>query len=265
MSCRLALMAALLIVSPAAAGEQSSAADVLTVSQAAVGRRLPDLSFVDTAGHRVRLSDYQGRPLVISMVYTGCADICPTLIDSLRPSVVAAQEALGENSFHVVTIGFDGRNDTPDRMRSFARLHGVELPNWSFVSADQETLDRLAEAVGFTFFAFAGAFEHAAQVSVVDQKGELYRQVYGGTFQAPAIVEPLKDLVFGQRHPLGSLDGITDRIRLFCTVYDPRTGRYYFNYSMILGFVIGAGCLLLVLTVLIREQFRSPTQGKRQR
>jgi protein SCO1/2 len=110
----------------------------------------------------------------------------------------------------------------------------------------------------------AGAFEHTAQVSVVDQKGELYQQVYGGTFQAPAIVEPLKDLVFGRRHPLISLDGIADRVRLFCTIYNPRTGRYYFNYSLIVGFVIGAGCLLLVLTVLIREQRRSWAQGKGQ-
>ena len=264
MSRWLALMAAVLIVSPAAAGERPSPAGALTASQAALGRGLPDLSFVDTAGHRVRLSDYQGRPLLISMLYTGCTDICPTLIESLRPSVAAAQEVLGEDSFHVVTVGFDGRNDTPDRMRSFARLHGAELPNWSFLSADQETLDRLAEAVGFTFFALAGAFEHSAQVSVVDQKGELYQQVYGGTFQAPAIVEPLKDLVFGRRHPLISLDGIADRVRLFCTIYNPRTGRYYFNYSLIVGFVIGAGCLLLVLTVLIREQRRSWAQGKGQ-
>jgi protein SCO1/2 len=264
MSRWLALLTSVLVVSPAAAGERPSTAGALTASQAALGRGLPDLSFVDTAGHRVRLSDYQGRPLLISVLYTGCTDICPTLIESLRPSVAAAQEVLGEDSFHVVTVGFDGRNDTPDRMRSFARLHGAELPNWSFLSADQETLDRLAEAVGFTFFALAGAFEHSAQVSVVDQKGELYQQVYGGTFQAPAIVEPLKDLVFGRRHPLISLDGIADRVRLFCTIYNPRTGRYYFNYSLIVGFVIGAGCLLLVLTVLIREQRRSWAQGKGQ-
>lgn len=265
MSRWLALLAAVLVVSPAAAGERTNQTGALTVSQAALGRELPDLTFIDTAGHRVRLSDYQGRPLLISMLYTGCTSICPTLIDSLRPSVAAAQEALGENSFHVVTIGFDSRNDTPDRLKSFARLHGAELPNWSFLSADQETLDRLAEAVGFTFFASAGAFEHMAQVSVVDQRGQLYQQVYGGTFQPPAIVEPLKDLVFGRRHPLVSLDGIVDRIRLFCTVFNPRTGRYYFNYSLILELVIGAGCLFVILAVLLGEQRRSLARARREK
>jgi protein SCO1/2 len=257
----LTVLAALLIVSPAH-GKQPSPADALVASQGALGRQLPDLSFVDTAGHRVRLSDYRGRPLLVSMLYTGCTDICPTLIENLRPSVAAAQEALGADSFRVVTVGFDGRNDAPERLRSFARLHGAELPNWVFLSADQETLDRLAEAVGFTFFSIGGGFEHSAQVSVVDQKGELYRQVYGGTFETPAIVEPLKDLILGQRHPLVSLDGITDRIRLYCTIYNPRTGRYYFNYSLIVGFVIGAGCLLFVLTVLLREQLRRPAHER---
>lgn len=264
MSRWLTFLAAVLLISPAAAGERVSQADALTLSQAAVGGRLPDLSFVDTEGRRVRLSDYQGRPLLISMLYTGCTSICPTLIDSLRPSVAAAQEALGEDSFHVVTIGFDSGNDTPARLRSFARLHEAELPNWSFLAGDQETLDRLAEAVGFTFFAAAGAFEHMAQVSVVDQQGQLYQQVYGGTFPPPAIVEPLKDLVLGRRHPLASLEGIADRIRLFCTIYNPRTGRYYFNYSLIIGLVIGAGSLVLILTVLLREQRRSLAQARRE-
>lgn len=252
----LIMLAALFFATPAGADSQPDVEGALTASQIALGRPLPDLSFVDTAGKRISLSDYQGRPLLISMIYTGCSNVCPTLIESLRPSVVAAREALGENTFHVVTVGFDGRNDTPERLRSYAKMHDAELPEWSFLSADQETLDKLAQAVGFTILAFAGGFEHMAQVSVVDQKGALYQQVYGGTFEPPAIVEPLKDLVLGQRHPLASLNGIADRVRLFCTVYNPRTGRYYFNYSLIIGYVIGAACLLLVLMVLIREQRR---------
>lgn len=263
MSPWLTVMAALLVASPAV-GKVPEAKDVLATSQGALQHRLPDLTFVDPAGHQVRLSDYQGRPLLVSMLYTGCTDICPTLIENLRPAVAAAQEALGQESFHVVTVGFDVRNDTPERLRSFARLHGADLPNWAFLSADQDTIDQLAEAVGFTIFSVGGGFEHSAQVSVVDENGKLYQQVYGGTFETPAIVEPLKDLVLGQRHPLVSLDGITDRIRLYCTIYNPRTGRYYFNYSLIVGIVIGAGCLLLVLALLLREHLRGSPHEREQ-
>ena len=29
-------------------------------------------------------------------------------------------------------------------------------------------------------------------------------------------------------------------MKLFCTVYDPRTGRYYFDYSLFASIIIGA-------------------------
>lgn len=250
-------MLVFLLAAPALATERLSETDALKVSQGTLGSRLPDLAFIDTGGHQVRLLDFRGRPLLISFAYTGCTDICPTLIENLRPAVLAAQEALGPGSFQIIMVGFDVRNDTPDRLRSFAHTHGADLQNWAFLTADQETLDRLAEAVGLTILRAAGGFEHMAQVSIVDQEGKLYQQVYGATFQTPVIVEPLKDLVLGRRHSVISLAGIADRIRLFCTVYNPRTGRYYFNYAPVLGIMIGAGSLLLLLVVLIREQRRS--------
>ena len=116
----------------------------------------------------------------------------------------------------------------------------------------------MARAVGFAIYARAGGFDHIAQVSLVDAKGTLYQQVYGAVFEPPVIVEPLKDLVFGRYRPVSSLQGIFDRIKLFCTVYDPNSGRYYFDYSLFVGIAIGLLCLGLVLGFLIREWRRPP-------
>ena len=232
-------------------------AAALEIGQNALGRTLPDLDFITADGRKVSLADFGGKPLLINLVYTACTDICPTIIESLRPALEIAQEALGKERFATVTVGFDARHDTPDRMRSFARQHGADLPAWDFLSSDQKTVDALADAVGFTFYPSAGGFEHMALVSVVDGNGRLYRQVYGGIFEPPAIVEPLKDLVFGRTRPLSSIDGIIDRVRLFCTIYDPTSGRYYFDYSMFIGIAIGLACLGSVAAFLLSEWRRS--------
>lgn len=241
----------------ALADARSPADEALSNAASAIGRQVPGLTFTAADGRPVNLADLRGRPLLVSLIYTGCADVCPALMESLGPAIEAAQEALGRDSFTTITIGFDTRNDTPARMASNARRHGPRLANWLFLSADQETLDRLTDAVGFTIFPAAGGFLHMAQVTVVDGDGRVYRQVYGGSFQPPAIVEPLKDLVFGRQRPLASLDGLIDRIRWFCTVYSPNTGRYYFNYSLFIGAAIGLTSLLLVLAWLTREFVRS--------
>lgn len=253
------IVAAAALFAPAALADR--AGDALATSQGALGQTLPDLRFIGTEGQTVTLSQLQGKPALLTLIYTGCADVCPAVIESLAPAVDAAEEALGKDSFNVVTVGFDTRNDTPARMRSFARQHNAGGGNWHFVSADQATLDRLSQAVGFSYYSTAGGFEHMAQVSVIDKQGAVYRQIYGSTFDTPQIVEPLKELVFGRERPFLSVAGIMDRVKLFCTVYNPNTGRYYFNYSLFFSIFIGLVSLSLVLYVLVRETRKAMRSG----
>ncbi|MDH3740016.1 MAG: SCO family protein [Hyphomicrobiales bacterium] len=253
----LCLFAIIVMIVPASATQNELEDQAAARSEAAIGNLLPPSNFVDTQGRQVTLEQLRGKPVLISMVYTGCTDVCPAIIENLRPAIEIGQDALGADSFTTITVGFDTRHDTPERMRSFARARGIDLPNWLFVSGDQQTVQRLADAVGFTITPSAGGFDHTAQVSIVDADGRIYQQIRGGVFNPPAIVEPLKDLMFGRRQAIVSLGGITERIKLFCTVYNPNTGRYYFNYSLFIGLGIGIACLLLVLIWLVRE-FRLP-------
>lgn len=231
----------------------------LQTSRAALGTQLPDITLQDHTGTPVSITDFRNKPLLVTLVYTSCADVCPTLIETLYPAVKEAQQALGEDSFSVLTVGFDVRQDTPERMRLLASRHGVDLPNWRFLSADQDNLDALARAVGFAIYSRPGGYDHLAQVSLVDKEGKLYQQVYGAIFEPPVIVEPLKDLVFGRYRPVTSFQNIIDRIKLFCTVYDPNSGRYYFDYSLFAGIAIGLLCLSLILGFILREWRRPPS------
>lgn len=254
----LAMIALLLAaMDPAGAADAPDQRTALDTSQAALGRALGEHTFRDTERRPVRLADLRGRPLVLNLVYSACSQACPIVIQTLYPAVDAAQEALGEDAFTVATIGFDARNDTPERMRAFARAQGVDLPSWLFLSADQATVDRLAADLGFTITPSAQGFDHVAQVSVLDQDGRVYRQIYGGAFEVPALVEPLKELVFGVRSGWATLDGVINRVRLFCTLYDPRSGRYRFDWSVFIGIAIGAVSLFGVALFLVREWRRA--------
>lgn len=252
----LAMLALLFILEvPCLADEREDAA--LGRSQGVIGAAVPDLSFQDAGGKKIRLADFRGKPLLINLIYTSCADVCPTIIEHLAPAVAAADDMLGADSYNVLTVGFDTRNDTPERMRLFARAHNAGGPNWIFAGSDEATMQRLSTAVGFSFFSSAGGFDHMAQVTVLDKAGVIYDQVYGSVFEPTAVVDPLKRLVLGRERPLLSMAGLGDRLRLFCSVYDRNTGRYYFDFSLLAAFIIGATCLLAVLVFLIRETRKS--------
>jgi len=238
--------------------------EALEISQAAIGRPLANLELTNSYGQTVKLADYAGQPLLVSMIFTSCHHVCPALTRHLHTAVESARAALGHNSFNVVTIGFDTENDTPERMRNFARKQGIDDPQWAFLSGSAENMATLVENLGFIYFTTPRGFDHITQVTIVNRDGEIYEQVYGGTFELPWLVEPLKDLIFNRPQSANSfLSGMVDRVKLFCTVYDPNTGRYRFDYSLFVQIAIGALVVLGVIAYLLVE-IRRARRKKRE-
>jgi protein SCO1/2 len=226
--------------------------EALRISQAAIGRRVSDHRLLDRNGRTARFGDFRGRPLVVNLIYTSCYHSCSVSTRYLGEIVEVAREALGENAFSVATIGFDGANDRPGRMAVYAARQGIDAPDWFFLSGDANTLQALVDELGFTYAASPKGFDHMAQVSLIDGNGRVYRQIYGDRFEPPALVEPLKELIWGLDPTAGTLDRWTNNVRLFCTIYDPSTGRYRFDYSIFVAIIIGSLCLAAIAVFIVR-------------
>ena len=224
----------------AASGEQGfDNTTALKISQAAIGTRLDGYSFMNSSRETVRLADFRGKPVVISLVYSSCYHTCPMTTQHLAKAVRAARQALGADSFTVLTIGFDTPNDTPQAMADFARHQNIPPFHWQFLSADAATLQRLIKDIGFIYQPSPKGFDHLIQASVIDAEGKLYRQVYGELFEIPWLVEPLKQLQYGRRVDDSALTDLVKKVRLFCTTYDPASGTYRVDYSLFVGIAVG--------------------------
>jgi protein SCO1/2 len=237
----------------AGAVAQAPAADeaaALATSQAAINRQLDDYAFVDRRGQPFRLSNLRGKPVVLSLVYTSCFQVCSGLTLHLRDVGREAWRALGPDSFTLLTVGFDTPNDTPERMRLYAKERGADLPGWHFASTDATTAERLARDVGFTYRRSPKGFDHITQTTVIDGAGRVVLQVYGQDFNPPILVEPLKRLVRGQEIERGTVAGLVRSVKLFCTIYDPASGRYRFDYSILADALAGFLALGMVAIVI---------------
>lgn len=261
------VLAIMMLAAPALGGTGDAVPSVfdrgaaLEYSQSAIGRSLPDYSFVDTENRVRRLTDYAGKPLVVNMIYTGCIYSCPLVVQALYDAVDVAEEALGSDRFHVITIGFDTDTDTPAQMRAYARSRGIALGNWEFLSTDAETATQLAGDLGFLILESPGGFEHIAQTTIVDGTGRIYQHVYGAEFEPPALVEPLKNALLAVPGSAPPLTALIERVRLFCTNYDPSSGRYAFDYGIFVALIIGGLTLIGLFIILVRSArraFRGP-------
>lgn len=245
-------------VQPVVAPNVFSEKEALKISQAAIGHKIGDYTLTDRNGKKFRTADYLGKPLVISLIYTHCPVICATTTRSLS-TIKASQDALGADSFGVLTVGFDTENDTPEAMADFAKRMGVNLTGWQFASADAETIKKLAKDLGFVYFpAEEGGFNHTTQTTFVDGQGKVYSQVYGEDFDNRVLLDPLKDLIYNIKTAQHGIDGFSSKVKLFCTVYNSIEGKYEISYSYFYG--IGWSILISILiTLWIRyEYLRSP-------
>ena len=236
-----------------AAGSPLDERKALAFSQSVIGKPIGDYALVDRDGQPVRLSRYRGKPLLVSFIYTGCFQICPTTTKFLAKAVAAATDALGEDSFNVVSIGFNLPFDTPSAMRTFAKQQGITAKNWEFLSPDPATLEALTQDFGFVYYPTPKGYDHLIQVTLLDPEGRVYRQIYGDSFELPMLVVPMKDLVTGTPTPFDNLAAFAERVRILCTVYDPASGRYRLDYALVIELLVGASIIGFGVVSLLAE------------
>ena len=235
----------LALATPLAADETRPAALRDAGIDQRLGQPLPlDLAFRDENGRTVALGDYfDGRPVLLSLVYFGCPMLCGQSLNGLAASLKALSFAPGRE-FTVLAVSFDPR-DTPavasgKKAAVVARYGRLDTaPGWHFLTGEPAAIERLTRAVGFryTFDAASGQFAHVPAAIVATPGGTISRYFYG--------IEPApRDLRLGLvEASAGKIGTAVDQLLLFCYHYDPATGKYG---AAVMGAVRAGGALTLV-------------------
>src|SRR3972149_229031 len=99
----------------------------LKFSMAAIGTTPTDHRFTNQDNQTVALSRYRGKPLLVNFIYTSCYHTCPTMTSHIKDVLGIARDAVGADTFAIVSIGFDSAVDSHQRMRYFAGQRKVDF------------------------------------------------------------------------------------------------------------------------------------------
>jgi protein SCO1/2 len=154
------------------------------------GQPVPDISLVDQDGRPIQLGALRGLALVITFVYTRCPmpNFCP-LMDK---NFAAIQQAVKDDArlrgrVRLLSISFDPAHDTPQVLKQHAAGVGADSTVWSYLTGDQQAIDRFASRFGLSVVRDANDpsnIVHNLRTAVVDREGKLVK-VFGGSDWTP--------------------------------------------------------------------------------
>lgn len=152
-----------------------------------------DFTLTDGQGASWRLSDQQGKLVLMFFGYTTCPDICPATLGTLQQ----LRRRLGAQAgdVQVVFVTVDPQRDTPDRIGKYAAAFD---PTFAALTGSEAELEPVWKAYGVWRAVNENAggagylVDHSTRTYLIDRAGNL-RATY--SFGAP-----LEDLVQDMRH-----------------------------------------------------------------
>lgn len=110
--------------------------------------RLPEFTLADAAGRRFGSSDLAGSVYVLDFFCTAGAPDCPEAGDAMAALEARYREA-GVEGVRLVSISVDPARDTPERLREYAALHGVDARRWTLLTGDARLVrERIRDGLG---------------------------------------------------------------------------------------------------------------------
>jgi protein SCO1 len=153
-----------------------------------------DVLWTDHHGRSVRLADFAGQNLLITMFYGSCTTACPLLLHKAR----TLQDALPQR-LDVLAVSFDPEADTPEAMRAYAEQRGYDRDGWHFLSGSPTEIRMLATLLGVRYQRRAdGHYDHSNLIALLDERGVVRLRTEG---VAPDVGDVLEAVAGGALEP----------------------------------------------------------------
>jgi protein SCO1 len=142
----------------------------------------PEFALTSQDGAPVKLTDYRGKVVAVTFIFTLCADTCPVL----TPMMSFVQDQLGTDfgeKIAFISITVDPERDTPEVLKDYAQAFGANLSGWAFLTGAPDAIREVTRRYGvFAAKAESGSIDHTFLTSIIDRRGILRVQYLGVRF-----------------------------------------------------------------------------------
>ncbi len=135
-----------------------------------------DVKLTDQHGIARSLDVFRGHPVIISMFYATCPNVCPVLISTIQmmERKLPADELA---KLRVILVSVDPETDTPEILSRVAAKHHIELDRWMLARATPQDVRKIAAVLSVKYRKLPdGEFSHTSVLTLVDSEGVVRAQ-----------------------------------------------------------------------------------------
>ena len=155
----------------------------------------PNFRLTDQSGQPVSLSQFKGKPVVLTFLYTHCPDQCPLTAEKLHTVMLSLGSAA--HSVAVLAVSTDPKGDTTAAVLNFSQVHKMQN-YWHFLMGKENQLSPVWSS--YSVFAAptptstGGSVAHTTAVYVIDKQGR-ERVFFGDDFTSGQLTKDLQILL----------------------------------------------------------------------
>jgi protein SCO1/2 len=221
-----------------------------------LGQPLPmQAQFTDETGRTGPLASwFDGKPVVMALVYYKCSMLCPQVLHGLATGLKSTTLTPGKD-YEVLTFSIDPMDTTQDAVaekRKFVAEMGQPDAAGSvhFLTANESSIDAISGATGFHFVRVPGPdgkmdqFAHSSVIMFATPDGKMSKYLAGIEYQPRDLRMALLEASEKK------ISNPVDLLILYCCNYSPTAGKYTVSVIRVLGIagmVTLAGLIALVV------------------
>lgn len=149
------------------------------------GQLVPDFTLTDQNNRPATLSEFEGKVVAITFIYTRCPlpDYCLRLTNNFGRLQQRFRDRLGRDLI-LLSISFDPEHDRPEVLAKYASNWKADAKGWRFLTGQMSSVKQICGMFGMNFWPDEGLLTHSLHTAVIDRQRKLVANLEGNRFTA---------------------------------------------------------------------------------
>jgi protein SCO1/2 len=154
----------------------------------ALGDKVPEFEMTDQQKRTVRLSDFAGKVVAVTFIYTRCPlpDFCPRLSANFQRLQARFPEHIGRD-FFLLSVTLDPQYDRPEVLAEYGRGFKADPEGWRLLTGSLADVKRVGGLFGVEFWEENSQITHNVRTAIIDRQGRLAANLKSNDFTAQQI------------------------------------------------------------------------------